>query len=1047
MSNKPPTRPGISFEVGAKVEAQDYLKKWYPARIEQLEPEEGRLLVHFDRWSHRYDEWISWDSGRLRPLDRPAICREPLQEEDHSAELQDGEEVLARWTDCRYYPAKIEAVNKEGTYRVQFYDGVVRCVKRIHIKSMPEDAKGQDWVALVKAATAAWSGNSSKPRTSNNSSRCRREAQGEEQQVDEEETEEEGEEEEEREGGEEEQKEPCPIQIYDYCKPQPMVCACPYQEESSPAVDPSVNAVSPAGEEPQSASETSPSAGTEKKNNHSAHPCSQRRRSQRLATGSDLTSDLSNPELCPSHPSPSPPQDEAAETETSVHHSCCAGVLPTMLAQPTAEWNSLTDNASTNHTAPEEKSPPLSTAVGMKNSASRTPKSNKHAREPIMSSLHGPGPPSSTSEEPSQFQCFLPGCSKAFRKAKLLDYHLKYYHSTSAGQAQANTTPPVRVGRTRATSTSLPPSSNASAPELQDGKRRRTVSSCSSLFPQIFQVEAVRATARSGKKKRSSASVSSDSTEVSSLTPIPQPSLVLPPLSPPRELRLETPYHSLLRSPLEPGFIKMEKRIKMEEKHISIGRRERREQRESDPFKVKLKKKKKKKKSKQHCYHDYGDLSLSFMERTSLHHHYGNSFSFLPSSSSSSKHLLYPRAILQVDLTGENLSEGEYLEDSTTESLPYSGEELELEENGPAEDLSEASQEIVRCICQMDEENGFMIQCEECMCWQHSVCMGLLEESIPDQYICYICRDPPGQRWSAKYLHNRDWLMKGHMFGLSILSENYSKQNSQRIVSTHQLLADLLTLKHILHGLMLKMDILQDRHSPSLQLWARSWVNSDEHQPMGGLPDCLHLLDHMHSSCLASPPHSSLLHLYASSPSDPPLSDTYITSEHSYQKPVDPGDNLDTELCCNPNPHSSPRLHKGPATDSASCSIQQAKPVVVISCPLEASRTPGDPSDSSRNPISPESPEQAEHQARTRTRTCVQWQMNLLTHIEDVQNQLASRMDFIEKELDVLESWLDLSGGLEHPDTLACLPQLKLSIKQLLADLSKLQDISTLCAI
>jgi len=30
-----------------------------------------------------------------------------------------------------------------GTYTVQFYDGVVRCVKRIHIKSMPEDAKGQ----------------------------------------------------------------------------------------------------------------------------------------------------------------------------------------------------------------------------------------------------------------------------------------------------------------------------------------------------------------------------------------------------------------------------------------------------------------------------------------------------------------------------------------------------------------------------------------------------------------------------------------------------------------------------------------------------------------------------------------------------------------------------------------------------------------------------------------------------------------------------------------------------------------------------------------
>lgn len=84
--------------------------------------------------------------------------------------MKGGEEVLARWTDCRYYPAKIESINKEGkchfhvsrdtlsnksaraclkmsvftgTYTVQFYDGVIRCVKRIHIKSMPEDAKGQ----------------------------------------------------------------------------------------------------------------------------------------------------------------------------------------------------------------------------------------------------------------------------------------------------------------------------------------------------------------------------------------------------------------------------------------------------------------------------------------------------------------------------------------------------------------------------------------------------------------------------------------------------------------------------------------------------------------------------------------------------------------------------------------------------------------------------------------------------------------------------------------------------------------------------------------
>lgn len=173
MSKKPPNRPGITFEIGARLEALDYLQKWYPSRIEKIDYEEGKMLVHFERWSHRYDEWIYWDSNRLRPLERPALRKEGLKDEEDFFDFKAGEEVLARWTDCRYYPAKIEAINKEGTFTVQFYDGVIRCLKRMHIKAMPEDAKGQDWIALVKAAAAAAAKNKTgnKPRTSANSNK------------------------------------------------------------------------------------------------------------------------------------------------------------------------------------------------------------------------------------------------------------------------------------------------------------------------------------------------------------------------------------------------------------------------------------------------------------------------------------------------------------------------------------------------------------------------------------------------------------------------------------------------------------------------------------------------------------------------------------------------------------------------------------------------------------------------------------------------------------------------------------------------------------
>lgn len=39
------------------------------------------MLVHFDRWSHRYDEWIFWDSDRLRPLEKPPLPKVAQKDE------------------------------------------------------------------------------------------------------------------------------------------------------------------------------------------------------------------------------------------------------------------------------------------------------------------------------------------------------------------------------------------------------------------------------------------------------------------------------------------------------------------------------------------------------------------------------------------------------------------------------------------------------------------------------------------------------------------------------------------------------------------------------------------------------------------------------------------------------------------------------------------------------------------------------------------------------------------------------------------------------
>ncbi|NXV83609.1 PHF20 protein, partial [Atlantisia rogersi] len=139
MTKHPPNRRGINFEVGAQLEARDRLKNWYPAHIEEIDYEEGKVLIHFKRWNHRYDEWFCWDSPYLRPLEKIQLRKEGLHEEEGCAGFHINDQVLACWSDCRFYPAKVTSVNKDGTYTVKFYDGVVQTVKNIHVKAFSSD--------------------------------------------------------------------------------------------------------------------------------------------------------------------------------------------------------------------------------------------------------------------------------------------------------------------------------------------------------------------------------------------------------------------------------------------------------------------------------------------------------------------------------------------------------------------------------------------------------------------------------------------------------------------------------------------------------------------------------------------------------------------------------------------------------------------------------------------------------------------------------------------------------------------------------------------
>ncbi|XP_061462895.1 PHD finger protein 20-like protein 1 isoform X1 [Rhineura floridana] len=951
MSRKPPIRPGITFEIGARLEALDYLQKWYPSRIEKIDYEEGKMLVHFERWSHRYDEWIYWDSNRLRPLERPSLRKEGLKDNDEFVDFKPGEEVLARWTDCRYYPAKIEAINKEGTFTVQFYDGVIRCLKRMHIKSMPEDAKGQarewrqiapelrlvtdnepheDWIALVKAAAVAAAKTKAgvKPRTSVNSSKDKEERKW---------------------------------------------FKVPSKKE-----------------------ETSTSAIVQEVQKKEEQPTS----SETLG-----------------FPLVDVPKIAFVQAENALAHKRKNNLGNSFQAKR-ARLNKITG---------------LLASKAVSADGAEKKEGNKQAA-PVLEQEISPKPQSQKKNEADI------SSSASIQKSALLPSTL------SSGKARSK-----KCKQESGDSAGcIKPLKSPISPELIQVEDLTLVSQ----LPSSVINKTIPCVAHVSLEKRGLCLPLdlSRNLDVSAL------------LTAEAAFRSEYPIKAkednqmvLCHSPkavtdgrivpVASGTLKTERKIKLEERCSSLlGKKkekdkERKEKKEKDhKSKVKKKKKKKKKKSKQHDYSDFEDSSLEYLDRCSSPFTRSSGSSLTLRSTTVEKNTSYqfPRAILSVDLSGENLSDMEFLDDSSTESLLLSGDEYNQDFDSTnfeeSQDEEDTLNEIVRCICEMDEENGFMIQCEECLCWQHSVCMGLLEDSIPEQYICYICRDPPGQRWSAKYLCDKDWLNNGRMCGLSFLKENYSHLNAKKIVSTHHLLADVYGVTEILRGLQLKIGILKNKHHPDLHLWACTGVRKNQDQITLGVgrrvlavPDAI------------NPPARTC---HGQNHKDPPrvpqkMEETYITSEHSYQKPQSFGQ--DCKLMTNPISSDD--------DDTSSFEDDPELPLEDKNCLQYSSKEGG----FSHQRHLAEGNTVFVFNEKRGAEECVdsrlQWQLNLLTHIENVQNEVASRMDLIEKEVDVLESWLDFTGELEPPDPLARLPQLKRRIKQLISDMGKVQQIATLCSV
>uniref|UniRef100_A0A673J3C6 PHD finger protein 20-like n=1 Tax=Sinocyclocheilus rhinocerous TaxID=307959 RepID=A0A673J3C6_9TELE len=943
MSKSPPHRRGITFEVGAQLEARDSLKNWYAASIEKIDYEDEKVLIHYRQWSHRYDEWFDWSSPYLRPVERIQLRKQGLPERQSAPGFHVNQKVLASWSDCRYYPAKILSRDRDGFYTVKFFDGVIKRVKGIKVKPFRKetnqqtrkrgDQNGKKWKAKENGNSRS---NGSRHSTSDQDGESESEEDEEDATVMDESRALQN-------GGESESTE---TKILNESEPssaehnekQPSEDNKTEPHENGESNKPEEKEMNGGQEESQALQNGMDKNDGDKKEKEEAtdeSPSLPRRTRSRMADGIDVEKS-SGPELRKRRASTGQmPPSKRSRANSSTDRNSQSQIKPVKsdcVPETLESKDGPTSHAE--NAAPKEEAGSTPDLAVKQPQTIHLPTTNKYSREPLYRVIKNQPPPILSIElDHNPFKCKIAGCLKSFRKASLLHYHMKYYH------AQSDPSPPIQTR-----------SSDKQIHSKETPRRRRTVSA-----------------------SHHTPSPLSDSKSGHTLSP---PAVVMH--------RQRSATLGAERSKENQHF----NRSLHDDRDWVAKETERerlREKQQRDFFRIKLKKKKKKKRKSKS-----GEDSSS-------------------------------------DLSSDSLVWSEDESDAELDlNMPLSEQGVETVTHGS---------EIVRCICEVQEENDFMIQCDECLCWQHGTCMGLYEDSVPDSYSCYICRDPPAQRQSQRYWYDKDWLSSGHMDGLSFLEENYSYQNSKKVVAAHQLLGDVHRVFEVLNGLQLKMSILQTQAHPDLKFWRQPWKPADSlRRKMAG------------DSGIATPFPSSPPEMGANefetlksevpSPVETHCSfqDSYISSEHCYQKPRTYYPAVERRLVVETRCGSELEDSKLQATFiELECRMKQlVSAEQEKSCVVEIKEEEPDPVTPDPKP----DPDLVLHQ---------QWQLNLLEHIEAVQDEVTHRMDLIERELDVLESWLDYTGELEPPDPLARLPQLKHRIRQLLTDLGTVQQIA-LCS-
>ncbi|KAI8827069.1 uncharacterized protein EV422DRAFT_593847, partial [Fimicolochytrium jonesii] len=81
------------------------------------------------------------------------------------------------------------------------------------------------------------------------------------------------------------------------------------------------------------------------------------------------------------------------------------------------------------------------------------------------------------------------------------------------------------------------------------------------------------------------------------------------------------------------------------------------------------------------------------------------------------------------------------------------GEDEEGDAEGDEED--DENEEVIRCICHYNDDDGNTIACDKCGVWQHMLCVGIDPNDVPEKYYCEKCKPRPLDAEKAVELQRR----------------------------------------------------------------------------------------------------------------------------------------------------------------------------------------------------------------------------------------------------------------------------------------------------